>query len=271
MPKQELVDKLSKLGLTHKQAKIYTVIITCKSCTVKEISEQSGVYPQDIYQVLPTLEKHGLVTRTINRPIKVEAVSIETALNKWFEIQEQKLESQKQQVQEIIKEIKTAKSSIRSKPKKKLFILYEGTKSMENTVVDALKNAKNNYETVIPEEIFRKSLPCSQTGPMNFLAEHGVKAKILVRTDKHTNEDLIKMITLAGLNTDIFKVKATRKNEDLYYTIIDENEIWVALEYNKTKTAVFSVLVTDNEAIVKPYVDHFQTLWMDPETKTLLK
>ena len=271
MLEKELINKICGLGLTQKQAKIYVAIATCKSCSVKQISERSEVHPQDIYKILPILENYGLVTRTIGKPIKVEVVPLETALNNWFNIQEQKLKSQKEQVQEIIEAIKIKQELSQNTLEHKLMILHEGTKSLENMVELVFKNAQKKYDAIFPEPLFIRALPSFQSGIFNILAEHGAKAKILVRKTTHTDEDLIKMITSTGLNRDNFTVKATRKNEQSYYAIVDDNEVWVVLKFNKPKTSLVSVLVTNNEAMVIPYKNDFQTLWMDPETTVLLK
>ena len=271
MLEEQLIQKICELGLTYKQAKIYKTIATCKSCTVKEISELSGVYTQDIYQILPMLEKCGLVTRILSKPIKVEALPIETALNNWFNIQEQKIKNQKHGIQEIIEAIKIKQELSKNELEYKLMVLHEGTKSFANMVELVFKNAKRRYDAIFPERLFVRVLPSLQSGIFAMLAEHGVKARIMIRKQTHSDEDLIKMITSKGLNPNNFTVKATRKNEYSYYAIIDDNEVWIVLKHNEDKTLVLSVLVTDNEAILNPYVHYFQTLWKDPETTFLLK
>lgn len=94
---------------------------------------------------------------------------------------------------------------------------------------------------------------------------------MLVRETAHTNGDLIKMVTSTGLNLENFIIKATRKNEQSYYAILDDNEVWVVLKYNKPKTSPVSVLVTDHEAIVIPYKNDFRRSWVDPENTILYK
>jgi len=271
MFKEELIKKICELGLTHKQAKIYLAIATCKSCSVKQISERSEVHPQDIYKILPILENYGLVTRTMGKPIKVEAIPVTTALNNWLNIQEQKLKTQKEQVQEIIEAIQNKQEVSQNTLEQKLTILYEGTKIWENMLELVFRKTKKTYDAIIPEPLFLSNLPSFPSGIFKSLAEKHVTTKLLVEKTTHTDEDLIKMITSTGLNHDNFIIKATRKNQQSYYAIIDDNEVWVVLKYNKNKTSPVSVLVTDNEAIVIPYKNDFQRSWVDPEATILYK
>jgi sugar-specific transcriptional regulator TrmB len=270
MLEKQLIGKLCKLGLTNKQAKIYEAIATSKSCYVKEISENSGIYAQDVYQILPTLERYGLVTRVLSRPMKVEAVSVETALNNLLNIEEQKLKDKKKLIQEIIQSIKIKQELSQNRLEPKLMILHDGTKSMENLVEYVIRNAQKKYDAIFPEQQFTVALPNFKSGILNVLAEHGIKAQILVRKNRFTDEELIKMITSIGLGNENFTIKATGINDPSYFAIIDDKEVWVVLKHNKEKTTVLSVLVTDNEAIVIPYKKVFQSLWTDPETTILL-
>lgn len=154
MPERELIEKICGLGLTQKQAKIYIAIATCKSCNVKQISEKSDVHPQDIYKILPILEKYGLVTRTIGKPIKVEAIAVKTALNNWLNIQEQKLKTKKEQIQEIIEVIQNKQES-QNTLEPKLKILYEGTKAWENVLELLFKSTKKTYDLIVPEPLHK--------------------------------------------------------------------------------------------------------------------
>ncbi len=271
MLEKELIEKICELGLTQKQAKIYLAIATFKSCTVKQISERSKVHPQDTYKILPILENHGLVTRTMGKPIKVEIIPVTTALNNWLNIQEQKLKVQKEQVQEIIEAIENKQELPQNLPEQKLTILYEGTKKWENMLEIVFRTNKISYDAIMPEPLFISGLPTYSSGIFKDLAEKQVAIKILVRTTKHSDEDLMKMITSTGLNLDNFIIKASRKNQQSYYAVIDDNEVWVVLEYNKHQTSVVSALVTDNKAIVIPYKNDFHRSWVDPETTILYK
>lgn len=73
---------LCDFGLTINQAKVYASIIDFKSLTIKDLSEITQLHIQDIYKIVPKLQQMGLVTRTVNRPARIELIPIRNALTK---------------------------------------------------------------------------------------------------------------------------------------------------------------------------------------------
>ena len=66
--KRDLVKKLGDFGFTANQAKVYFSIVQSGSTYVSRISESTQLHRQDIYKILPKLEKMGLITRTVAKP-----------------------------------------------------------------------------------------------------------------------------------------------------------------------------------------------------------
>jgi sugar-specific transcriptional regulator TrmB len=61
------------LGLTSLQAKTYLALVTLGKANVQTIAKASNVARQDVYQVMPTLQKLGLGEKIIAKPIIYEA------------------------------------------------------------------------------------------------------------------------------------------------------------------------------------------------------
>ena len=77
---EDLVVKLESFGFTVNQAKVYLSIVQSGKTRVGKISKSTQLHRQDIYKLLPKLEKMGLITKTIDKPFMIEAVPIEKAL-----------------------------------------------------------------------------------------------------------------------------------------------------------------------------------------------
>jgi len=56
------VHELTKLGMSEAEAIIYHAVLKLKTCTVKQISKESGFHRTNIYDVLEQLKEKGLVT-----------------------------------------------------------------------------------------------------------------------------------------------------------------------------------------------------------------
>jgi sugar-specific transcriptional regulator TrmB len=73
-------EMLSDFGLTGNQAKVYLATVRLKLATVGQISKASKVRREDVYRILPKLEKMGIVEKLLGKPTKVRALPVEDAL-----------------------------------------------------------------------------------------------------------------------------------------------------------------------------------------------
>ena len=73
----ETIDTLIKLGLTLNQARIYVACSTArKPVTAKEISKLTDITRQDVYRILPALQKAGLLEKNITAPAMFKATPL---------------------------------------------------------------------------------------------------------------------------------------------------------------------------------------------------
>ena len=65
------IDILLEFGLTENQAKVFLAITSLEDPTVAEIAEHSEVRREEVYRLLPDLEKVGLVERLLGKPLRL--------------------------------------------------------------------------------------------------------------------------------------------------------------------------------------------------------
>jgi sugar-specific transcriptional regulator TrmB len=91
MTNDENTDLLLGLGLSLNQARVYLAILKLEKTTVGQVAKFSKVRREDVYRLLPSLEKMGLVERLLGKPTEVRATPISDALS--FLIAEEKNKS----------------------------------------------------------------------------------------------------------------------------------------------------------------------------------
>ena len=92
MSGDENTDLLLGLGLTLNQARIYLAILKLEKTTVGQVAKYSKVRREDVYRILPSLEKMGLIERLMGKPAEVRATPISDALS--FLVSEEKNKSE---------------------------------------------------------------------------------------------------------------------------------------------------------------------------------
>jgi sugar-specific transcriptional regulator TrmB len=75
------VEMLIDFGLTGNQARVYLAIARLKLATVGKIAKVSKVRREDVYRILPKLQKLGLVEKLLGKPSKIRATPVEEALS----------------------------------------------------------------------------------------------------------------------------------------------------------------------------------------------
>ncbi len=81
MSDDENTDLLLGLGLTLNQAKVYLAILKLEKTTVGQVAKFSKVRREDVYRLLPALEKMGLIERLLGKPTEIRATRISDALS----------------------------------------------------------------------------------------------------------------------------------------------------------------------------------------------
>jgi sugar-specific transcriptional regulator TrmB len=80
MSNDENTDLLLGLGLTLNQAKVYLAILKLEKTTVGQVAKFSKVRREDVYRLLPVLEKMGLIERLLGKPTEIRATLISDSL-----------------------------------------------------------------------------------------------------------------------------------------------------------------------------------------------
>ena len=81
MSNDENTDLLLGLGLSLNQARVYLAILKLEKTTIGQVAKFSKVRREDVYRLLPSLEKMGLIERLIGKPTEVRATPISDALS----------------------------------------------------------------------------------------------------------------------------------------------------------------------------------------------
>ncbi len=81
MYRDDDIRTLIQLGLTLLQAKAYLTLCIIGSATMGAISKNSSIARQDVYRVMPTLQKLGIVEKVVKTPATYQALPIKEGLS----------------------------------------------------------------------------------------------------------------------------------------------------------------------------------------------
>jgi len=95
---EKQVQTLVRLGLTVNQAKLYLASLRVGYATAKMLAQKSHIGREEVYRVLPYLEKFGLIKKHLGSPTAYEPIEPDEAMsilvgNKTHELSELKLKA----------------------------------------------------------------------------------------------------------------------------------------------------------------------------------
>ncbi len=150
---EENADLLSDFGLTRNQAKVYLAMAKLGMATVSQVSKASKVRREDVYRILPKLEK------ILGKPAKVRAVPAEDAISLLIR-REQEFTSKKLSKLAVKKDIILKKlKPYTLKPFEKEgphFALISQREGIINKGLTMIKNAEREIDFITSRDTFRQ-------------------------------------------------------------------------------------------------------------------
>jgi sugar-specific transcriptional regulator TrmB len=138
---EETATELTHFGLTKTQAKIYITLLALGVASASEIATLSKIRREEIYRIIPELEKHGIITRKLKTPRKFAATKPETTMKEEIDKLEQKQA-------ELVSRLKTIELPI-ERENCSVEVLSQRDSAFVK-LRDMAKNAKNQIDIVTP-------------------------------------------------------------------------------------------------------------------------
>jgi sugar-specific transcriptional regulator TrmB len=249
--------KLENFGFTVNQAKVYLSIVQSGATRVGRISKNTQLHRQDIYKLLPKLEKMGLITKTIEKPFMIEAIPVEKALDNLVSRERRKAQERISHLENNLKEVV---SELLEQPRVK-----EETQFTLLTTDEAIKNrAHISFNKIRKECLLISSIKHINSPFVHYfrdffqtIAHNKIKTRLIVVTNNDTDgQTLERMAPITGR----FTVKSLNKTACKNYLIIDNMEAWIVTQ-QKTEKGYPCILWTNDRNIIDVYKENFKKAW----------
>lgn len=264
---EDLVVKLTNFGFTVNQAKVYLSIVQSGRTRVERIAKNTQLHRQDIYKLLPKLEKMGLIVKSIEKPFSIEALPIKdglgTVIFKEKEKSKRKIAYLERNLKEIIDLVQT-QPQLKDEARFTLLttdqaILNKGRVSFGKPRKKILIVGTVDYITTLVLHDLRVYL---QT-----IANDNAKTWLVLVGSQ--DEQIVKRIVeKIAPNKGQFKAKWISKSVCKNYQVIDNEEVWISTQQN-TKKGYPCFLWTNDQNIISTYSEHFKEIWSSSKAITI--
>jgi HTH-type transcriptional regulator, sugar sensing transcriptional regulator len=163
-----IYEKLQKIGLTEKEAKIYVSLLELGETSVQRIAKKAKIKRTTIYNAIDSLKEKGLVSTILKKKRKYYLAADPREL-------ESKIEQQKNILKRLMPELLSITNLIDKKPKIKF---YEGVEGLREIYLDFLNYPNSSlwsWET--DDDSFTKNF---DDGFIEYYAPKRIGKKIMV-------------------------------------------------------------------------------------------
>jgi sugar-specific transcriptional regulator TrmB len=254
--KDEAVQTLMELELTFCQAKVYSALVQGGSCTAKTISRISKVTRQDVYRIMPQLQKLGLVQKTLNIPTEWKATPIDEGLAILLERKKQQISEIQEKTTNLLSNFRKHNKRTEYKEEVPEFVILPGGKTHRRWVTKSIEEAQTSNDIFITMKIFR-NIVCNEFEQLKKLLERGVKFRYII-------------YDLDGTKNEIELDPYLKKNPNFQVRYILNTPIAATVVFDK-KEVVFSnptsnlcaspKLWSNNPNFVTLIQNYFETTW----------
>ncbi len=246
--------------MTVKQAKVYLALVFLGTSAVGEIAKLSKVRREEVYRILPKLEKMGLIEKTLSSPVKLKATSVENALSILIRNEEENAKNRiiqlTAQKEEFLEHFRTSTKETRLGNGDQFSLTSEKAVAL-GKAESLIDGAQTEIKYISSREKLFQFLKYYSKS-LTDAVERGVKFRFISDPPK-TSDEMPKAIN------DVFssgKLVSLRYAESLpnHFLVVDDNEVLIATS-KVGYLADNPLLWSNNSPHVMVYKKLFEELW----------
>jgi len=132
---------LEEIGLTKQETRCYLAVYQLKESKAGKLSKESGIATSNIYPVIDSLIKKGLMSYKIKNNVKIFVPAPINSINSLIEEKQKLLNAQKKQAKKAILSLKTSNET-QTISDYRYFEGMNGIKSMWTEILNYMKNSQ---------------------------------------------------------------------------------------------------------------------------------
>ena len=262
---EETANELTEFGLTKNQAKTYITITALGLASASEVAALSKIRREEIYRILPELEKSGIITKKLKTPRKFSATQPELTIQL---LVKNKLKTMKEEIDTL----KQKQGSLTSKlnaiklPTKQsnndcsVEVIYQ--QQVSTKLTEIAQNAKKHLDIIAPPEDLKLVYI---NRPRNLMEKVLKNIKIRVITEKRELDALIKeIIQFSKAHNNPIELEQIEKPPFKLIIRDDKEAMWSEFQPKNENSQTFW---TDDFTQIAILKTSFESLWQKTTTK----
>jgi sugar-specific transcriptional regulator TrmB len=254
---------LTDLGLTLLQAKAYLALSQLGKATIKTISKTANIARQDVYRVMPELEKLGLAEKIVAKPTRYKATPIKEGIHFLLQRKTQQYNELTKKAVELINNLNEGNCKTPVQEEETQFIITSSEKLLWKRLQEGAETAQTSIDICTDLEGFKHrvfhDLP-------NFkrAVKRGVRIRVI--TEKNDADNGLQKIIKPLKNDPLFEIRYFPPPVPIKTAIYDKKEVNLCLT-TPNKIGGLPSLWSNNPQFAKIIADYFEELWSKAQSE----
>jgi sugar-specific transcriptional regulator TrmB len=258
MTSKDLHNRLSSLGLTKREAKVYLALITNGVNTAASLQNSVGIPRTKIYEILKSLSYKGLCSeRRTDKVIRYDAVSPQIALSQFTASIQERLTDAHKLTEEL--QILYSESEKQIEPFEYIEIIH-GNINVHRKYLDLIKSAESEILAFVrpPFAFTTEEMQHEQEDEYLRCRRKGIKIRHIFEHNEDSPDMIIDRINYDVKNNSNFRIQT---NLPLKMIVFDRTTLFIVDEDLSSAESELTVSIIKQEATVKGYVTLFDFIW----------
>jgi sugar-specific transcriptional regulator TrmB len=250
---------LMNLGLTLKQARVYMAFVESGPSRISAISKISKVARPDIYQILPKLQKLGLVEEIVETPLEYRAIPMNEGVSLLLETKTEQYEKVRSQARMLLDKAKMKKPTEKKQVKKRQFVLIPEGRTVIERINTAIAESQLSMDLLLSWKRFSRGIVSTFVESMEVAWSKNVKIRFIVESpvESKTAKELVQFCR----EKPFCQMKFIRHYPAIVLGIYDEKEVFLIVK-PKTDLPGSPALWSSNPGLIALAEDYFEMLWL---------
>jgi sugar-specific transcriptional regulator TrmB len=251
------IKTLNQLGLTVNQARAYLALVKLGSASAKEISKVSNIAQQDIYRVMPLLQKLGLVERLVASPNLFKPNSPEHGLSVLLRNREKENSILHEESTRLIEELSQRTASTDDRQDVAQFSIISGKKTILMKSRKAITEARESICVLTPWKQSAKN-----TRHFLALSKRALSRQVEIRFILYLPEEeadvFLKMMPHLREDSRL-RARFIFKEKPVTFSVFDREQVFFATQKGSLGDA--AILWSTNTNFATFSQNYFDMLW----------
>jgi len=240
------------LGLTYLQAKVYVTLLRLGDvgAEVRKIASASSIARQDVYRILPTLQKRGLVEKIVAIPTIYRPIPLEDGISKLMKKRTEEYQDVQKKAKSLLENFVTPE--VEHKDDASQFIITSERSLFLKRAREDIAKTESSIDIVYANERLR-TIIFHTFDEFKKASARGIKIRAITnKTDEEPLDENIQNLSSKA----VFDLRFIERNIPVGLVIFDNNEVNI-----RTMNSIVPSLWTNNRNVVRLSKFYFDSLW----------